>query len=228
MASGIDFRRLQIRLLDRLKTRVRNGELTERSLARLSGVSQPHIHNVLKGTRLLSTEMADQILRQLRIDVSDLLAYSDVGAVEPKVEQRASSRRSVGFLDGLIGPGHPYPEKIKTEESFPFPAEELEGAVSPMLARLAPDPEMPDVLAADSIVLLDCSETLRQNPDKQGCYAVDLAGSSAIRRARHGNGVLWLLGENAAEAIQYQQVSLTDRTMLEVIRGRVRLVIRRP
>ena len=32
-----------------LRARVRNGELTERGLARLVGVSQPHIHNVLKG-----------------------------------------------------------------------------------------------------------------------------------------------------------------------------------
>ena len=34
-----------------LRARVRNGELTERGLARLVGVSQPHIHNVLKGSK---------------------------------------------------------------------------------------------------------------------------------------------------------------------------------
>ena len=44
-----------------LRARVRNGELTERGLARLVGVSQPHIHNVLKGVRALSPELSDQI-----------------------------------------------------------------------------------------------------------------------------------------------------------------------
>ena len=40
-----------------LRTRIQNGELTERSLARLTGISQPHIHNVLKGAKILSPEL---------------------------------------------------------------------------------------------------------------------------------------------------------------------------
>ncbi|MGP8243509.1 MAG: helix-turn-helix domain-containing protein, partial [Bryobacteraceae bacterium] len=52
---------------------VRNGELTERALARATGVSQPHIHNVLKGRRELSVEMADAILEALHLDAHDLL-----------------------------------------------------------------------------------------------------------------------------------------------------------
>jgi transcriptional regulator with XRE-family HTH domain len=59
--------------------RVRRGEVTERGLARLTGVSQPHIHNVLKGKRLLSISMADQMLRQLRLDVCDLLCPGECG-----------------------------------------------------------------------------------------------------------------------------------------------------
>ena len=41
-------------------------------LARITGISQPHIHNVLKGKRLLSPEKADEVLRQLQIDLLDL------------------------------------------------------------------------------------------------------------------------------------------------------------
>ena len=44
---------LRGRLVLRLRDMVRNGELTERALARTTGVSQPHIHNVLKGKREL-------------------------------------------------------------------------------------------------------------------------------------------------------------------------------
>jgi plasmid maintenance system antidote protein VapI len=52
---------------------VRSGEATERGLARLTGVSQPHMHNVLKGKRLLSLEMADQVVGQMHLDLLDFI-----------------------------------------------------------------------------------------------------------------------------------------------------------
>jgi plasmid maintenance system antidote protein VapI len=52
---------------------VRSGDATERGLARLTGVSQPHMHNVLKGKRLLSVEMADQVVGQLHLDLLDFI-----------------------------------------------------------------------------------------------------------------------------------------------------------
>jgi plasmid maintenance system antidote protein VapI len=63
---------LQTRVVQRVGARIRNGELTERGLARLAGISQPHMHNVLKGVRTLSPEMADQILDCLGMSVLDL------------------------------------------------------------------------------------------------------------------------------------------------------------
>jgi hypothetical protein len=85
----MNFARLQRLLFEYLKTRIRTGEISERSLARITGISQPHLHNVLKGTRLLSLEKTDQILRHLRLDVRDLLNADGVegqdfpGAAEP-------------------------------------------------------------------------------------------------------------------------------------------------
>jgi transcriptional regulator with XRE-family HTH domain len=78
------FNDLEQRLLDELRRRVRSGAATERGLARLSGISQPHLHNVLKGKRILSMEKADTVLRRLQIDVLHL--------VEPE-ELRESIRR---------------------------------------------------------------------------------------------------------------------------------------
>lgn len=66
------FETLQGRLLDCIKWRVQNGELTERRLAGLVGISQPHMHNILKGVRALSPEMADRILKTLEMSVLDL------------------------------------------------------------------------------------------------------------------------------------------------------------
>jgi len=69
----MNFAELHRRLVHHLRERVRSGELTERSLARTTCVSQPHIHNVLKGKRTLSTLTADAILRQLDLDLVDLI-----------------------------------------------------------------------------------------------------------------------------------------------------------
>lgn len=67
------FHDLQQRLLDELRQRVRSGATTERGLARISGISQPHLHNVLKGKRLLSIDKADEVLRSLDIDILRLI-----------------------------------------------------------------------------------------------------------------------------------------------------------
>ncbi len=74
----MNFEDLHLRLTEYLRELVRSGELTERGLARITGVSQPHIHNVLKGKRLLSPQMADEILHRLRLDLTDLLRTEDL------------------------------------------------------------------------------------------------------------------------------------------------------
>jgi transcriptional regulator with XRE-family HTH domain len=80
------FLQLQQRLLENLRLRVQSGESTERGLARLAGLSQPHLHNVLKGKRFLSIEMADEILRNLEIEVLDL--------IQPEELERWHERKS--------------------------------------------------------------------------------------------------------------------------------------
>lgn len=75
----MDFRDLQHTLIADLRDRVRNGELTERGLARAVGISQPHIHNVLKGKRVFSLEKSDVILRRLSLDVRDLVKRWEEG-----------------------------------------------------------------------------------------------------------------------------------------------------
>jgi transcriptional regulator with XRE-family HTH domain len=69
----VDFQRLHRRLILALLERVQGGELTERGIARITGVSQPHIHNVLKGKRLFSAVTADAVLRELQLDLLDLI-----------------------------------------------------------------------------------------------------------------------------------------------------------
>jgi len=74
----MNFAELHERLVHHLKERVRSGELTERGLARVTRISQPHIHNVLKGKRVLSVGTADEILLQLKLDLLDLMRPDDL------------------------------------------------------------------------------------------------------------------------------------------------------
>jgi plasmid maintenance system antidote protein VapI len=74
----MDFQVLHSRFIMHLRYKVSCGELTERGLARMTGISQPHIHNVLKGKRFLSPEAADEILRHLHLDLMDLIAPQDL------------------------------------------------------------------------------------------------------------------------------------------------------
>jgi len=74
----VDFRELQRRLVAHLRTLVRSGDATERGLARLTGVSQPHMHHVLNGQRLLSLEMADQVITQLHLDLLDFIEPAEL------------------------------------------------------------------------------------------------------------------------------------------------------
>jgi hypothetical protein len=69
----VNFRQQQRRLIAHLRGLVRSGDATERGLARLTGISQPHMHNVLKGKRLLSMEMTDQVLALLHLDLLDFI-----------------------------------------------------------------------------------------------------------------------------------------------------------
>lgn len=71
------FEMLHLRLVAVIKSRIRNGEVSERRLAHISGISQPHIHNVLKGVRVLSPRLADRLLKVLGISILDLIEPSE-------------------------------------------------------------------------------------------------------------------------------------------------------
>ncbi len=88
------FEALFSRLTARLRLAICNGETTERAFARRIGLSQPHLHNVLAGSRRLTQTVADRILDGLGISVEDLLtndekARSIAGAAKPPQSEGA-------------------------------------------------------------------------------------------------------------------------------------------
>lgn len=77
----MDFQELERRFIEHLRQRIRSGDLTERRLARLAGISQPHVHNVLKGKRVFSLDAADTILQVLRLNLLDLIEPDEVAEI---------------------------------------------------------------------------------------------------------------------------------------------------
>src|SRR5512145_3561805 len=108
----MDFQELQARLVATLKARLHNGELTERRLARLTGISQPHMHNVLKGARILSPDAADRVLKCLRLSVLDLITVPELHRAGCPQCPKHGDYRGVPILAGWLGPGLPLPTAI--------------------------------------------------------------------------------------------------------------------
>jgi len=215
------FQLLHTRLVDHMRARVRSGELTERRLARLTGVSQPHLHNVLKGVRALSAEMADQVVAELRLSALDLLGESEL-----KRPGRASlpggRYAEVPLLEGRLGPGHPFPEVDCPSQAIPFLQAELEGIARPLAVRLAADAQQRLLFHADDIALLAPLPENCRSPLVEGAgnhYAIVLDGSGLIRRVdRRGSRLLLLPEGEGAEAAC---IGVADRNILEVVRARV-------
>ncbi len=91
------FERLLERLAGRLRAMIRNGEVTERGLARRIGVSQPHLHNVLAGARAMTPRLADRILAGLGMSVVDLLTGEEKGGAAAPDQQVPEPPRATSW-----------------------------------------------------------------------------------------------------------------------------------
>lgn len=77
----MNFEQLRRLLVVLIREKIRNGEWTERCLAKQSRISQPHLHNVLKGVRVMSPGMADRLLETARLNVRDLLDRGEMTTI---------------------------------------------------------------------------------------------------------------------------------------------------
>lgn len=154
------FNQLLNRLLHEARLRIRNGQLTESRLARLSGVSQPHMHHILMGKRGLQTAVADRLLAALGLDVSELL---DAESRSPASQAADFSRRPLShtehtvlapMLAGLIGAGFPSPAAMYPPKYLPLPRREIPGDCALSAARLAHDPTLEPHFLRDDLVVI--------------------------------------------------------------------------
>src|ERR1019366_2645637 len=165
------FEQLLDNLIVVLRERVHNGEITERRLAKSTGVSQPYIHNVIKGVRTPSPELSDRILKEIRLSVRDLWSME------------AQSGDVIPIVQDPVGPGCRYPRECYSG-SYPFSAELKTGLTHPAVFRLGRDAQMePDLMEKD-LVLVDRSPPVRGSPAGRSMYLVEFEGCGFIRHIR--------------------------------------------
>lgn len=218
------FELLQERLVQALRLRLRNGELTERSLARLTGISQPHVHNVLKGARILSPEIADIILKSLGLSIFDLIETDEFeAAMSARNASRSFAR--VPLLAGLVGPGHPWPSSVAIGENVWVCGPEARRAAHFCAVRLAPDTRVSVAAGGGRVALLDVSEAARSAPDPNAYYALACSSESLIRRIRPSNNAIFLVADQDKNS-QDNWVRLSySGAPSDVVRGKVLMVV---
>lgn len=204
----LGFRELQKRLISNIQLRIRNGEWTERKLARMTGVSQPHIHNVLKGQRTPSSELCDLLLLTVHMSVADLMRTVQ------------GERPEVPLLDGRVGPGHPWPERLSGHTvSLPVPA--LSGLEGVVAVRLALDPHMKGDFHDGDIAFLDQGLPARECPDNDSLYLIKRGSQGLVRRVRRSGTGLYLITRDSSQPPEH--VDVPTVLLPQVIRARVRL-----
>lgn len=221
------FQDAQLKLLAYVLNQIRNGELTERGFARSVGISQPHVHNVLKGVRNLSPEFFDLALKYFHLDMLDLVPL-------PELDAHLRSRRTpqhsaeVPFIDGPIGPGMPWPARLSPRQKFPLPFPSTTAPPNLVMASLIVDPSMPSTAAHD-VALLDTAPTVPSKLDPQSLFVIELctdAGREAVLRyIRPGAQHYYLATDLTLDTpADWEPLTLSASELAAAIKARVRWI----
>lgn len=213
---------LRDKLTELLRAKVRNGTTTERALARLIGMSQPHLHNVLKGARALSPEMIDLCLYQLRLSVLDLVDRSEVVAYLDTQELDRARLVYLPILDGAIGPTSPWPVDIELKNRFPVEEGLVRNMWHPVIARASFDARMQSTIAEGDFFLLDQSTSARLDFRDDCLYVIKSPTSGMIRRIRRKGDMSFAVADDTfyRQAL-WERLPANGTQLLHFVRARV-------
>lgn len=211
------FKLLQVRLLEVVQQRVHNGELTERSLARLTGISQPHIHNVLKGVRILTINLADEIMAQLKMNIGDLIVNSPADC---------SLLCDVPLMAGRLGTEMTEFEPARIRGSVLVPVRFAGTAGNPVMAFLGRDEAASPRFEEGDLVLIDQTAQSLAVLVADGVYVVAGPAGPRLRYLRAGAGQLFLASERSRHA-PWLWEALDGECALGAVKGRVVWVSRK-
>lgn len=215
------FETLQNRLVARLKDRLHQGDFTERGLAHFTGISQPHMHNMLKGKRILSPEIGDRILHKLQMSVLDLFERPELEGL--MVIEGGRTYREIPVLEGRLGPGATLPIKRSSFERYPLPNPRETSVMQPVFARLASDARMAPIVQENDLALLDQAPDRRSDFQPNALCVVSVDGEGLVRRVRHDGRGLLLTTEDARDSDPGRRlhVPLDGGHVLDIVKARV-------
>lgn len=182
----IGFETLRSRLIEKIRLQIRNGDMTERALARRAGISQPHMHNLLKGVRALTPGSCDELLAKLGMSVFDLIDGDELRRALFLVVRKTELTIEVPVLLDRLGPGLPWPDRVSPFERVAVPYVGVSSIPNPVVARLAEDPAMKPALMPGDLVVLDSSDTGGECDDPEALFAIEHGGTSVLRWIRRG------------------------------------------
>lgn len=222
LGPPVTFATMQRRMLAYIRGLMSNGELTERGLARMVGVSQPHMHNVLKGARTLSPEIGDQISGVLGVSLLELAESPELAAVlEDRVAEDAA-HRVVRMAPGRISPYQRFPDLLAAERWVRLPASAVARVERPVMAGFTGDMEMAPCFRGATHLLLDLNEQARLTVSEQCWYVLRWGGAGYVRQVRREGGALVILGQRSWQPVAIpDRIPLGDLPALAMIRARV-------
>jgi transcriptional regulator with XRE-family HTH domain len=218
----LTFQDAQLRLLAYVRGRIQSGELTERGFARRIGISQPHVHNVLKGVRNLSPEVFDITLKYFHLSILDLAPQNEL---ESSLAKRRASEPSaeIPFLASSVGPDRPWPTAINWRRSFPVPV--LPWNVRPdwVMAELAVDSRMLLTIGDFDIAFLDTSEEARHELSANRLYVVDRPDGTLLRFIRPGGRGSYLADDASIDKpMEWERLDVSPAELREIVKACVR------
>jgi hypothetical protein len=209
------------KLLTYVRNQVSNGELTERSFARFTGISQPHAHNVLKGVRTLSPEMFDLLLRYFHLSLLDLAPIEDI---EAQLQRRRMPERcaEIAFLECPIGPGRTWHPEVNWRKTFPRPFPSGDTPQGLVMASLVTDPAMMATLGSYDIALLDTTDYVSTLLSPYGLYVIERRQEVVLRYIRSGARCYYLATDASLDnPADWELLELSSAELSEAVKARV-------
>ena len=184
------------------------------------GISQPHIHKVLKGTRSLSPHGFDLVMKSMNLEILDLFSDAELST---GVAKRSSDGPCIELpiLPPAIGPGRGWSNATRWTESYPVPCSIFSGSQHLALVRLRPDQAMRYTAAGYNLAVLDQVDLLPKTAF-EAIYAIDRGEETVLRRIRRGARHIYLASDDDADnPLRWEQLPAGNPVKDRVLRGKV-------
>ncbi len=246
----MNFCGLRDRLVERIRQLTGNGAISESYLARRLGISQPHLHNTLKGVRSVTLQTADQLLGNLGWTALDLCDPADLQRALRKCRAHAAGRTR------SAAPGRPQTDRLLPVHTLgphsaepdwfrqvPVPKEFLANLACPELCLVAAKLDTGGIAFPSDLLLIDRVEPVAPHSVKRGetaaaAYVVAIKRTGtrdclALRWISRGARSLYRIegpDNEPAGAVAGRRLSLRWRPMAEgeQIIARIHAISRQP